>query len=376
MKIIQVFNRYLDKGGEENSVSRIARNLEFGGHEVERFWRSSEEWSNINSPSNFQKAKLMWRNNRVLNELRSVHIEEKADCWILHNVLPVISLGVYDLAKELDVPIIQWLHNYRPLSISGTHPNGNFSYFEECLTGAWRGSRIQTSLLGLYYLHAFRRKKFDHVKAWVAVSQNMKSIFDKQGWYQNRLYTLHHSWDIGEITPESRERDYFLFLGRLIEEKGIRFLVNLFSLPELQRIKLVVAGDGPLKEELMKQSTQNVEWVGFIDGAKKRELIRHSKSVLFPSTWPEPLSTIAYEAFEQERCIIANSTGGMPEIIENGRTGFLLEPDNQKQWINVLTSQTTESLDDFGKEGRLWLQQNVSAMNWNKGLDSIIRKAL
>jgi glycosyltransferase involved in cell wall biosynthesis len=138
----------------------------------------------------------------------------------------------------------------------------------------------------------------------------------------------------------------------------------------------VVAGDGPLKEELMKQSTQNVEWVGFIDGAKKRELIRHSKSVLFPSTWPEPLSTIAYEAFEQERCIIANSTGGMPEIIENGRTGFLLEPDNQKQWINVLTSQTTESLDDFGKEGRLWLQQNASAMNWNKGLDSIIRKAL
>src|SRR5690349_20795210 len=111
MKLIQVFNRYLKPGGEETSVDRIARHLELGGHNVIRFWRTSAEWSDTDALSRFRQLALMGRNPAVLGRLRELHNSEQPHAWILHNVVPVISLGVYRLACELGVPIIQWLHN-------------------------------------------------------------------------------------------------------------------------------------------------------------------------------------------------------------------------------------------------------------------------
>src|SRR6266545_1272105 len=116
LRILQVFNRYLQPGGEENSVARIAADLEFGGHEVTRFWRESAEWKLPGGPARFRQPFLLWRNPAVLAELRRVHEKFRAEVWVLHNVVPVVSLGVYRLALELKVPVIQWLHNYRPVS--------------------------------------------------------------------------------------------------------------------------------------------------------------------------------------------------------------------------------------------------------------------
>src|SRR2546430_9447748 len=100
MKFIQVFNRYLKPGGEENSAKRIAGHLELGGHCVVRFWRSSGEWVGPHAPAKFRQPFLMWRNATVLDELQAFHEKEKPDAWILHNILPVISLGVYGLARN------------------------------------------------------------------------------------------------------------------------------------------------------------------------------------------------------------------------------------------------------------------------------------
>src|SRR5438105_9754930 len=116
---IQVFNAYLSPGGEESSVQRIARHLELAGHRVVRFWRSSAEWSGPEAPPKFKQLFLMLENRAVLKELRQLHLEENPRAWILHNIVPVISLGVYRLARQLKVPVVQWLHNYRPLSLGG-----------------------------------------------------------------------------------------------------------------------------------------------------------------------------------------------------------------------------------------------------------------
>src|SRR5207248_3454338 len=116
LRIIQVFNRYLLPGGEEKSVARMASDLEGAGHVVTRFWKSSAEWRQSGVAGRLQQPFLLWRNRPVLAELRQLHEEVKPDVWLLHNVVPVVSLGVYRLAKELGVPILQWLHNYRPIS--------------------------------------------------------------------------------------------------------------------------------------------------------------------------------------------------------------------------------------------------------------------
>src|SRR5437667_10495912 len=102
MKFIQVFNRYLSPGGEENSALGIDRHLELGAHRIVRFWRASNEWNTAGASSRLRRPFLMWNNRVVLKELRELNGRERPDAWILHNVIPVLSLGVYRLARELN----------------------------------------------------------------------------------------------------------------------------------------------------------------------------------------------------------------------------------------------------------------------------------
>jgi glycosyltransferase involved in cell wall biosynthesis len=378
MKIIQVFNQYLNAGGEENSVNRIARHLEVGGHEVKRFWRSSNEWTSRNAPPKWMQASLIGNNQVVLGELKELHETFCPDVWILHNVLPVISVGIYSLATKLDVPIVQWLHNYRPISVSGVNPSASYkiNYLKECLSGEWRGSRLQTSILAFHYLKAIYNKDFDSVKAWVTVSDMMHEEFAKRSWFPEKISTLHHSWDIRSVLPRKEEDSYFLFLGRIIEEKGIRFLVTLFGLPSMRSHQLYVAGRGELEQELRLTSSSNVKWLGFVTGEEKRQVIRDSLAVVFPSLWKEPLSTVAYEAYEQKRCVISSDQGGMPEIVFNGSTGLVLPAGDLPAWTHGIQEISKNELEAYGRNGRSWLVENVSPEEWNNQFRKIVQDRL
>ena len=385
LNIIQVFNRYLGPGGEEKSVARIATDLEQGGHCVTRFWRESTEWKRPGAPARFRQPMLLWRNPAVLAELRQTHQGRPADVWILHNVIPVISLGVYRLALDLQVPIIQWLHNYRPVSPSGTLMAGTtllraddpWVGWKETWHGTWHG-RLLTGWLALSYARLKRRGDFAAVRAWVTVSEQMKQNFAQAGWFTDRLHTLRHSWHTQPLPVEARDDGYFLFLGRMVESKGARFLVELWKDPALRQVELVMAGDGPLVTELRAQAPPNVRWVGHVEGEAKQQLKARCRAILFPSIWPEPLSTVAYEAYEAGKPILASQVGGMPELIVAGQTGFLLPPGQHGDWRNGILQLTEDaSLSHcLGAAGRLWLDREVSPGRWLEQFDLIARSAL
>ena len=379
LKIIQIFNRYLQPGGEEKSVARIAEDLESGGHSVARIWRESAEWQGPQGVSRWQQPFLMWRNPAVLASIRERQASVRADVWVLHNVVPVISLGIYSLARELGVPVVQWLHNYRPVSPSGTmfagttplSPGDKWIGVKESLAGTWNG-RVATAILAYYYRRLRRNGDFASVRAWVAVSEEMRRIFARAGWYPDRLHALRHSWHIQPAPATNRDDGYFLFLGRMVESKGVRFLIDLWRTPELRQVKLVMCGDGPLVPELRSQSPPAVEWVGHVEGDVKRNLKAGCRAILFPSTWAEPLSTVAYEAYEMNKPILASRIGGMPEVIQSGTTGLLLPPGNIPAWREAICSLTSAQSAAWGQSGRRWLLENASPQAWLAGFHRIL----
>jgi glycosyltransferase involved in cell wall biosynthesis len=382
LRILQVFNRYLQPGGEEKSVARIAADLESGGHTVTRFWRESAEWQGDQAPPKWRQPFLLWRNPPVLDELRRLHESFRADVWLLHNVVPVVSLEVYRLAGEQGVPIIQWLHNYRPFSPSGTmfagktllKPDDPWMVWKEMLHGSWNG-RFLTAWLALGYARLKRRGDFTSVRAWVAVSEQMKQIFKQAGWFPDRLHALPHSWHAQPIPAETRDEGYFLFLGRMVESKGVRFLIELWRDAAWRDVPLVMAGDGPLASELRAQSPPNVRWVGHVEGDVKQKLKAGCRAILFPSIWPEPLSTVAYEAYEMNKPMLASNQGGMPEVVVHGQTGFLLPPGDGPAWRErILQLARDPALGArLGAQGRRWLELEVSPARWLEKFDSIAR---
>lgn len=373
LKIIQVFNRYLKPGGEEKSVARIAEDLESGGHSVTRFWRESSEWQQPGAPAKWRQPFLLWGNRAVLGALRREQVSVRADVWVLHNVVPVVSLGVYGLARELGIPVIQWLHNYRPVSPSGTlfagatalEPNDPRIAWKETLAGSWNG-RLATALLAWKYRGLRRNGDFASVRAWVAVSEEMRRIFERAAWYPERLFALRHSWHAAPTPETASDEGYFLFLGRMVETKGVRFLIELWKDPALREVKLVMAGDGPLAEELRRQSPPNVKWVGHVEGDVKQKLKAGCRAILFPSNWPEPLSTVAYEAYEMNKPIVASNLGGMPEIVRDGETGLLLPPERAEVWRETVLRLHRDPAEGarLGQQGRVWLDREVSPARW------------
>jgi len=383
LKIIQVFNRYLQPGGEEHSVARIALDLEAAGHQVTRFWRSSDEWNSPSAPAKWKQPFLLWNNKPVLDELEAIHNEEKADLWIVHNVVPVISLGVFPRAIQLNVPVFRWLHNYRPFSPSGTlaagremlQPDDPYIAWKETWHGSWRG-RFLTGWLSLCYALLRRRNGFSAVRAWVAISDELKSIFLRAGWPADKLFTLRHSWHIQPAPQETADEGHFLFLGRMVETKGVRFILDLWKDPALKNIPLVMAGKGPLAGKLKGQSPPNVRWVGHVSGDEKQKLIATCRAVVVPGLWPEPLGIVAYEAYQMKKPILASNLGGIKEIVRDGETGRLLPAMNHSVWLEAITSLDSEESVRLGSNGRRWLERNTTPDSWNRQFNAIAARVL
>lgn len=385
LRIIQVFNDYLNPGGEANSVARIASDLECAGHEVHRFWRTSHEWTSVEAPPIWKQPFLMWRNPAALQELALLQKNTQADLWLLHNVLPVISLGVYDLATSLDVPILQWLHNYRPISPSGTlfagatalKPDDRWIYLKESVAGSWNG-RIRTALLCYFYSLMKRRNAFASVKAWVGVSDEVKQVFKAARWEVHKLEVIRHSWHFTRRSFREKDQGYFLFLGRMVEVKGVRFLMDLWQDPAFARVRLLMAGTGSLTSELAVNSQPQVEWVGQVDGEAKTELLAGCRAVLLPVLWSEPLSTVAYEAYEHHKPMLTSELGGMKEVVFDQETGRLLPPGDRLAWREALLElcKNPELAQKWGRQGNQWLQTQATLDKWNETFDKIAAKVL
>jgi glycosyltransferase involved in cell wall biosynthesis len=384
-RIIIGFNRYLMHGGEENSVIRIASHMEQAGHSVTRFWRASEEWLKPGAPPRWKQLFYLLNNPKVLQELKQTQEHTKAEVWMLHNVVPVISLGIYRLARELNVPIIQWLQNYRPVSPGAVLRAGNtqlepddpWLVAKEIMAGSWRG-RFLTAWLAFGYWRLKNRGDFNSVKGWVPISSDMKHTFMRAGFPENKLHVLNHSWDVQPSLKTGPDSCYFIFLGRMVPEKGVRFLLDLWQQPEFKDIQLMMAGQGPIADAYKNRTPPNIRWVGFVKGEEKQRLLANARAMLFPCLWSEPLGLVTYEAYEQECPVLGSNLGGLKDTIVDGLTGRLLPPGDTTEWTRAIIhlAQNPQLAQKLGKQGRGWLETNATPEAWATKLDDILKKVL
>lgn len=115
--------------------------------------------------------------------------------------------------------------------------------------------------------------------------------------------------------------------------------------------------------------------MGHVEGDAKQKLKAGCRAILFPSIWPEPLSTVAYEAYEVDKPMLASRLGGMPEIIRHDETGLLLEPGDVAGWLAAIRSLDAAASRRLGVGGRRWLEQNVTPEIWNRKFCEIANRA-
>lgn len=392
LRLLQVFNQYLEAGGEELWVDRLA-DLSRPEVEVSELRFRSKDWVDQGFLSKCLQPFLLWNNAASRKRLADAAAASRAQVLLFHNIVPVGSLGLYDEASRLGLPVVQYTHNFRPFSPSGTlWIRGRI--IDDSLRGnPWPEvtgrlgdkSFSMVFLLAIYLRWLQRSGALDAVKRWIAISDFMRDKFIGAGIPAERIVTLRHCWQ-PQTTPDfSRMGDYYLFLGRLVPEKGVHVLLKAWALLETRLGKacprLLVAGTGP-EEEKMKEEVarlKTVTCVGYVSGGEKAALLHGCRGLIAPSIWWEPLGLIVYEGYDYGRPVLAAASGGLTEIVVPGVTGYLHPAGDAAALADDV--ERAEAAGDqgrraMGQAGREWLLANASPDRWRADFAHILHQAV
>ena len=162
----------------------------------------------------------------------------------------------------------------------------------------------------------------------VSISDSQRRPVPNLGW----VGTVLHGMPADLLCPVANGGDYLAFLGRISPEKGIDRAIRI---AQRAGIKLKVAAkigeeDRTWYEREMAPLLEGgVEFIGEIDDAQKPEFLSNARALLFPIAWPEPFGLVMIEAMACGCPVIAFPLGSVPEVIEDGLTGFIVENEEQ-----------------------------------------------
>lgn len=390
-RILQIFNFYLMPGGEAASVSRIYNTLQ-DLLPIESCYFNSQSWMDQGHPPTALMPFLMLYNPSSIKTLRQRQAETKSNLWLVHNVFPVASGGVYREALRQGVPVIYYIHNFRPFSVNGTCWVDNHiepaalrgNLWPEIRAGAWRDSKVQTAIYAGVLSLMHRLGWFKAIKTWVAISEFMRQKFIEAGVPEADIFTLPHFWIPGARPEECSDEGYYLFLGRLVPEKGIDTLVRTWDLllremgPHTPLLRL--CGAGPMESFVREAAEKNpkIKFMGEVKGNAKDTLLRRARAMVIPSVWWEPLGLVTYEAYDYGKPVFAAASGGLSETVQEGATGWLHTPGQAEELAGQITKFESSPAHgrEMGRAGREWLLANTRKEDWVDQIQMILRRTL
>jgi glycosyltransferase involved in cell wall biosynthesis len=305
VEYVKLHNLYWPYGQRHSAPLRLAWNL-----------------LDINNP---------WMGREVERRLRALRPD------IVHtNNLQALSGAVWVTAKRMDIPIVHTLRDLYLLC-----PRSTMFRHERNCEKLCRSCSL--------FANAKRPSSFlvDHV---VGISRFILDKHLKFGWFpQASSSVIFNSYaPPREIKNHVRsERITFGFIGRVDRRKGIEWLLSSFADPRVATsATLIVAGDGePEYVELLKSRVKHLE-IKFVGRLTPEEFFAQIDVAVVPSIIDEALGRVILEAYAYGKPVIASNRGGIPEIVSNGRTGFLVDPD--------APDQLTERLAGFIREPDLF----------------------
>lgn len=160
---------------------------------------------------------------------------------------------------------------------------------------------------------------------------------------------------------EVRNNYNLLFVGRLEKIKGGEFLIQAipFIIKAFPQTTLTIIGDGGNKSDLCHltkklQLEKQVQFRGWVEHKELDTYYEKASIVIIPSIGPENFPTVCNEAMSAGRPVIGTNLGGIPEIIDDGVNGYLVEPENPEQIAEKVIKLFSEEnlLKDLGRNAR------------------------
>ena len=349
MKVLVIHNRYRAErpSGENVLVDTESCLLEEHGCRVERLVVSSDEigqWSAARKA--LLPARVVW--SREGHRLTAEAIRRfRPDVVHVHNTFPLLSPSALWAARGSGAAVVLTLHNFRPLCPAGTLMRGN-RICEECLGrlpapavrhGCYRASRAATLPLALMgAAHELARTWSRCVDRLIVPSEFARRIYLRAGWSPAKLCVKYNSVPEPGLRRNGPGRG-FVCLSRLDPEKGVDVLLRAWSeaFPHGEE-KLLVLGSGTSEAALRRaaRGRRGVEFHGQVERSRALQLLAGARALVVPARYYEIFGLTLVEAYSLGVPLIASRIGALGEIVENGRTGLLVNPDRPDELASAL----------------------------------------
>ena len=380
MKILMI-NKFLHpNGGSETYIFRLGDYLKSQGHEVQYFGmehtgrcvgnRVNAYTSDMDFHGGSKLSKLTYPiktiySSEARKKLRLVLEDFRPDVCHLNNFN-------YQLTPSILLEIAKWKREGHPCRVVYTahdlqlvcpnhmcsNPNTGENcekclggHFLNCMKGRCIHGSLAKSAVGTLEAVLWNGcGVYKNIDVIICCSEFLKTKMDTNPLFAGKTVAMHNFVD--RISYEKAEKkDYVLYFGRFSREKGIDTLIQVCkALPE---IPFIFAGTGPLEEEIA--GVPNIRNVGFQRGKALETLIREARFSVYPSEWYENCPFSVMESQMYGTPVLGANIGGIPELIEPGKTGELFESGNATQlkekiqalWKNrELTDRYSENCAD------------------------------
>jgi glycosyltransferase involved in cell wall biosynthesis len=341
LSVLVIHNRYQQPGGEDAVVRAEVAELRRRGHRVVQYTRDNTD---IVRYGLLRKGTLPFSaawNPRTYAAVRALIRRERPDIAHVHNFFPLISPAAHHACKSLGLPVMQTLHNYRllcpaaTLFVDGQRCSEGSRRPARCIQrGCYRNSQTQTAAVcAMLAAHRLAGSWQRSVDAYLVPSNFCRDRFAAAGLPANKIVVKHNllPHDPG---PRTSRGDYALFVGRLSAEKGVLEIVRAWA--QLPDVPLLIAGDGPLRAEIERAlagAQARVNLLGHLDPEAVVAYIKGARFLVFPSRWDEPFGMALIEAAACGVPAIAAHVGAVPELVADGETGLLFDPDNFEELV-------------------------------------------
>jgi len=171
----------------------------------------------------------------------------------------------------------------------------------------------------------------------------------------NYAATIYNGINLKNFPFSKKEREYLLFSGRILEKKGVHLAVQA-AIKTKQ--KLVIIGPrykgNYWREKIEPFLGKNIKYLGCVDRKQLYKYYGNAKALLFPIQWEEPFGLVMIEAMACGTPVIAFNHGSVPEVIKDGKTGFIV--NNVSEMAKAI-----KKIDKIKKEDcRKWVEKKFS----------------
>lgn len=324
--------------------------------------------------------------------------EFKPDVIHMNNVHRQLTLSILDAPylKKHHVPVVYTAHDYILLCPAYTMVNGRGEVCDACLDKHFthamknvcvKGSRAKSALASMEAEFLKLHHSYDKIDLIIAPSEFMKSKLEEGG-FAGKVVALQNFLTDSQMEMARKvanthkfedavdgKRPYFLFFGRLSKEKGILTLVKAFLqaaglgkgagsetgagaghnevLPDTWDLHIV--GDGPEREAIEQliasagpQAESRIHLLGYKSGEDLQREVGNARFSVLSSEWRENMPYSGLESLSARTPIIGANIGGIPELVEEGKTGFTFESGNTADLEDGLLKTAAVGEDVYG----------------------------